>query len=84
MQIWSWRHLASGRRTLWPVVWRIKWPPDIVKRCEEGALTINDLEMAALLLRTMSTTGTAHNNGWHPHSSLVQQHIGSVMDSQNE
>jgi hypothetical protein len=31
-------------------VWRIKWPPDIVKRFEDGHLTINDLEMAGLLL----------------------------------
>ena len=40
----------SGTKTLRPIVWRIKWPSDIVARYESGELTINDLEMAGLLL----------------------------------
>ena len=40
----------SGTNSLHPIVWRCKWPPDIVRRYEKGDLTINDLEMAGLLL----------------------------------
>lgn len=41
----------SGSRTLRPIVWRIQWPPNIVQRFADGHLTINDLEMAGLLLQ---------------------------------
>jgi hypothetical protein len=41
----------SGTKTLRPIVWRIKWPQDIVDRVTAGHLTINDLEMAGLLLQ---------------------------------
>ena len=40
----------SGTKTLRPIVWRLKWPQDIVDRVAEGTITINDLEMAGLLL----------------------------------
>ena len=47
----------SGTKTIRPIVWRIKWPPDIVKltekRPEEGGLTINDLEMAGVLIQNL-------------------------------
>ena len=41
----------SGSKTLRPLVWRIKWPPDIVQRIKDKHLTINDLEMAGLVFQ---------------------------------
>ena len=41
----------SGSKTLRPLVWRLAWPPDIVALADSGKLTINDLEMAGLLLQ---------------------------------
>ena len=43
----------SGTKTIRPVVWRLKWPPDIVKLIEEGKLTINDLEMVGVLIQNL-------------------------------
>jgi len=48
----------AGSNYLHPVVWRVAWPPDIVARLvsssnRQGDLTINDLEMAALLLHRL-------------------------------
>jgi hypothetical protein len=45
----------SGNKNIQPVVWRLEWPPDIQARLvswsnPQGDLTINDLEMAGLLL----------------------------------
>lgn len=40
----------SGREGLHPTVWRVPWPPDITKLYNEKKLSINDLEMAGLLL----------------------------------
>ena len=42
---------TSGNRTIRPFVWRIKWPQDITDRVTDGTLTINDLEMAGLILQ---------------------------------
>lgn len=41
----------SGIQNLHPIVWRIKWPQPIVDRLTDGTLTINDLEMAGILLQ---------------------------------
>lgn len=46
----------AGSNYLHPTVWRIAWPPDIVARLVStsnptGDITINDLEMAGLLLQ---------------------------------
>lgn len=41
----------SGLQNLKPIVWRTKWPTDIVDRVTSTELTINDLEMAGLLLQ---------------------------------
>ena len=41
----------SGLKDLHPLVWRVKWPQDIVDRVTSEQLTINDLEMAGLLLQ---------------------------------
>ena len=48
----------SGKSQLHPIVWRVQWPPDISQRFQsshnpEGDLTINDLEMAGLLLHCL-------------------------------
>jgi hypothetical protein len=46
----------SGSKNIRPVVWRVEWPADIQARLvswsnPQGDLTINDLEMAGLLLQ---------------------------------
>ena len=41
----------SGLHNLHPIVWRCPWPQDIVDRVSSGELTINDLEMAGVLLQ---------------------------------
>ena len=45
----------SGSLQIHPIVWRIKWPDDVIKRFvssanPKGDISINDLEMAGLLL----------------------------------
>lgn len=40
----------SGTRNIRPIVWRIEWPHDIVELFDQQKLTINDLEMAGLLI----------------------------------
>ena len=44
----------SGTKTMRPVVWRIKCPPDIVKLTEDEKLTINNLEMAGILIQNLT------------------------------
>jgi hypothetical protein len=41
----------SGIQNLHPLVWRVKWPQDIVDLVSSKLVTINDLEMAGLLLQ---------------------------------
>ena len=41
----------SGVNNIHPLVWRIKWPQAIVDRVTNGTVTINDLEMAGILLQ---------------------------------
>ena len=50
------KHGAGGiwlpaTHSLHPIVWRHGFPPEIINRVSTGALTINDLEMAAILLQ---------------------------------
>jgi hypothetical protein len=40
----------SGTQNIHPIVWRVKWPQDIVDRVSSEQVTINNLEMAGLLL----------------------------------
>ena len=40
----------AGTKSLHPLVWRMQWPPPVQARFESGHLTINDLEMAGLLI----------------------------------
>ena len=39
-----------GSSRLAPLIWRYKWPPEIVAALEDQSITINDLEMAGILL----------------------------------
>ena len=69
----TWR---SGTRKLFPFVWRVKWPPEIVKLFEMGLLTINDLECAGLLianiiLEYVVDVKHAHVGTWCDNSSTV-------------
>lgn len=41
----------SGLQNIHPIVWRLRWPQAIVDRVTSGHITINDLEMAGLLLQ---------------------------------
>ena len=43
----------SGTKTIRPLVWRVKWPPEVVAEYVATNITINDLEMAGLLLAYM-------------------------------
>ena len=48
----------SGKDDLDPVLWRVQWPDDISARLKSGSnpqgdLTVNDLEMAGLLLHCL-------------------------------
>ena len=72
----------SGSDDLHPVMWRVKWPPDITKRLVSpsnpaGDLTINDLEMAGLLLQQLVLEDIAptlehkHAATWCDNSSTV-------------
>ena len=66
----------SGSQTLRPIVWRLKWPPDIVKLTEQKRLTINDLEMAGLvlqylLLEQLVPMANVHAAVWCDNTSAV-------------
>ena len=43
----------SGTNMLKPIVWRMKWPKEVVDRFGPQGITINDLEMAGMLLAHM-------------------------------
>jgi hypothetical protein len=66
----------SGTKPLHPIVWRVKFPPDIVQLFEEGHLSINDLEAAAilmgyLLLAAITPLQHAHIALWSDNTSAV-------------
>jgi hypothetical protein len=48
---------AAGAGGIWigydvqPTVWRLAWPPEVIKLYRDGALTNSDLEMAGVLLQ---------------------------------
>jgi hypothetical protein len=41
----------SGITNLHPIVWRVQWPQNIVNGVAAGTITINDLEMAGIVLQ---------------------------------
>ena len=66
----------AGRKNLRPIVWRLKWPQDIVDLVTAGKLTINDLEMAAivlhyLLLEQLVPLKHLHTAVWCDNTSAV-------------
>jgi hypothetical protein len=66
----------SGTHTIRPVVWRTKWPPDVIALFEEGKITINDLEMAGmllsyLLLEQLVDLKHTHTAAWCDNTSTV-------------
>ena len=66
----------SGTATLHPIVWRHKWPPEVVRRYEQGLITINDLEMAGLLLHyllleQLVPMKDTHTAAWCDNTSAV-------------
>lgn len=55
----------SGLKTLRPVVWRLAWPQDIIDRYHQKLITINDLEMAGLLLHYLLLEQLVDMKGIH-------------------
>ena len=47
----------SGSNTLRPVVWSFPWPPEVVQHMDAGLITINNLEMAIILLQSLVLEG---------------------------
>jgi hypothetical protein len=63
----------SGKEDIHPTVWRIKWPPAIVELFSKRALTVNDLEMAGLLLEYLVLEQVS--------DSLVHKHAAAWCDN---
>ena len=66
----------SGTASLHPIVWRYKWPPEVVQQYEQGLITINDLEMAGLLLHyllleQLVPMKDTHTAAWTNHSATT-------------
>ena len=72
----------SGKEAFHPTVWRVKWPADISQCLKspsnpEGDLTINDLEMAGLLLQylvleqNVASLANKHAAAWCDNTSTV-------------
>jgi hypothetical protein len=66
----------SGIKNLHPIVWRIKWPSPITDCLTAGTITINDLEMAAivlqyLLLEQLVPMAHLHTAVWCDNTSAV-------------
>ena len=66
----------SGTASLHPIVWRCKWPPEVVQQYEQGIITINDLEMAGLLLHyllleQLVPMKDTHTAAWCDNTSAV-------------
>ncbi|HEY9816807.1 MAG TPA: hypothetical protein V6D20_13560 [Candidatus Obscuribacterales bacterium] len=66
----------SHKRIIHPIVWRFKWPVDIVDRVANHTLTINDLEMAGMVLQflvinQLTTVEDTHLGIWCDNTSAV-------------
>ena len=67
----------SGTKNIHPIVWRVEWPADIQARLvswsnPQGDLTINDLEMAGLLLQYLVLELLV---------SLLHEHVAAWCDN---
>lgn len=71
--------LSRGSSILYPVVWQVKWPPDIINRLvsqqnPQGDLTINNLELAGMVLNWwLAFEGTG--------IQLKNRHIATFCDN---
>lgn len=68
----------SGTKHLPPTVWRVEWPKDIqdslvTRENKEGIVTVNDLEMAGVLLHTLVLE--------HLVKDLRHQHAAAWVDN---
>jgi hypothetical protein len=68
----------SGTNDLPPTVWRVQWPSDIQQQLvtdknRDGTITVNDLEMAGLLLQTLVLE--------HLVEDLKHQHAAAWVDN---
>jgi len=63
----------SGKDDIHPTLWCICWPPDIVELFNQQALTVNDLEMAGLLLEYLVLEQIV--------DSLVHKHAAAWCDN---
>ena len=61
----------TGNSLLAPIVWHFKWPPKVIAALEAKLITINDLEMAGILLWTLHDLGRDHRPAPHPCRHLV-------------
>ena len=81
LQVWMWGVWLSGKEILPPTVWRFPWPPEISALMDTAEpplikLSINDLEMAGLLLHYMVLEDIAdlkhkHFAAWVDNMSIV-------------
>lgn len=46
--------LLPGKKDFPPVVWQVEWPEDIREKLDANVLTINDLELAAIVLEYLA------------------------------
>jgi hypothetical protein len=68
----------TGKQHLPPTVWRVEWPPDIQAKLvtstnKDGTVTVNDLEMAGVLLETLVLE--------HLVQDLRHQHAAAWVDN---
>ena len=68
----------SGKNHLPPTVWRVEWPKDIqaslvTRENKDGTVTVNDLEMAGVLLQTLVLE--------HLVTDLRHQHAAAWVDN---
>ena len=66
----------GGLQKLHPIVWRVPWPQDIIDRVSANELSINDLEMAGLVLQYLLLEQVVpmkhvHAAAWCDNSSAV-------------
>ena len=65
--------ILSGKDTVPPVVWQYEWPREIRALFDKGILTINDLELAGMVLGWLATDELF--------TSLEYKHIGIFADN---
>ena len=74
--------LCRGTKSLYPVVWQLRWTPDIINRVKssnnpDGDLSINDLELAGLVLNWLVLESLGVNLQ-HAHVALFCDNSSAV------